>query len=66
MSVTEVFYAGDRATNHKYGTIVPGINKLDSGIAAILLKEGFVSKPPKQKKEKLSGKTKLQEEVKIK
>lgn len=48
--VKDVFYPGENATQHRYGVIVPGVNRLDAGIADRLLAIGFVSKKaPKSK-----------------
>jgi len=56
MGTTEVYYPGDRPTIHKHCTLVPGINRVDSGIAEELLACGLVTKKPKKKGNPYQGK----------
>lgn len=48
-TTTEVYYHGDSATSHKHCTLVPGINRIDSGIANNLLACGLVTLKPIEK-----------------
>lgn len=54
MGTKTVYYSGDRSTNHKLCTLVPGENKLDDGIADELILCGLVVEK-KQKKKKQSS-----------